>query len=60
LEAQHKHLIPLATWENVGLWTGQVALEVLNMPTQGPFAWEKNDFSTAGAIILGTGALYAF
>jgi len=47
------------TWELLK-YDGVSAFKGLTTTYQKPLGWQKDDFLTAGAIVLGTGALYVF
>ena len=59
IEAQTQDLDTISASEMLA-YDGASAFGGLKHACSRPFHWKKNDFFTAGAIILGTGALYAF
>tara|TARA_R110002050_G_scaffold33846_7_gene85804 strand:- start:42295 stop:43158 length:864 start_codon:yes stop_codon:yes gene_type:complete len=59
LKAQTQALDTISSWEMLA-YDGASAFGGLKHAYSRPFHWKKDDFITAGAILLGTGALYAF
>jgi hypothetical protein len=59
MEAQSQVKDTVTTWEMLG-YDGASAFGGLKYAYSRPFHWEKKDFLTAGAIVLGTAALFTF
>jgi len=59
LEAQSHIKDTVTTWEILA-YDGASVFGGVKYAYSRPFHWKKDDFLTMGAIILGTGALYAF
>ena len=58
VKAQTKEMDTVTTWEMLA-YDGQSVFKGLKYTYSRPFHWESDDFLTVGAIVLGTGALYA-
>ena len=59
MDAQSQVKDTVTTWEMLG-YDGASAFGGLKYAYSRPFHWEKKDFFTAGAIVLGTAALFTF
>ncbi|WP_121665976.1 phosphatase PAP2 family protein [Mesonia aquimarina] len=60
LYSQNKQKDSLPTTWELLKYDGESAFKGLTTTYTQPLKWQKDDFLTAGAIILGTGALYVF